>query len=174
MYTIVFIYLLGAAGFDLWSGKIPNWMVALGVGGGVIYRIWEDGIYGLGVAVLNMLFPIVLLFLLFLMHAIGAGDIKLFSVIAIWTGIEKSCYVMAAAFIIGAIWGLVKLLFQRNLAADLMLLLQCIRTSVLTGHPEIFLKAMTWDKHKIHFAVAIAMGFGIVAWQEVVDCISLQ
>lgn len=149
-------------------------MVALGVGGGVIYRVWADGIYGMGIAILNMLFPIVLLFLLFLMRAIGAGDIKLFSVIAIWVGMKQSCYVIAAAFVIGAIWGLAKLILSGSLTAGALLLLQCVRTSILTGHPETFLKDLKWDKHKIHFAVAIAMGFALVSWQEVVNCISLQ
>lgn len=148
-------------------------MVALGVGGGVIYRIWENGLRGLGIALYSMLFPIVLLFLLFLMRAIGAGDIKLFSVIAIWIGVWKSCYVIAASFVIGAVWGLGKMILKGDLTAGILLFLQCARASILTGHPEVFLRGLKGDTHKIHFAVAIAMGFGLVMWREVVDCIKL-
>lgn len=170
---IIFCYLLVAAGFDLWSGKIPNWIVAIGAMGGVIYRVWERGIVGFGLAIFYMLFPIILLYLLFLMRALGAGDIKLFSVIAIWTGIQKSCYVIFCSLLAGAIYGAVKLIYHKSLISSLLRFVQYAGRILSTGDIEPYRTKHTWDKHSIHFALAIAIGFGIASIWEVVFCGSL-
>ena len=130
-------------------------MVALGVGGGVIYRVWEDGIYGMGIAILNMLFPIVLLFLLFLMRAIGAGDIKLFSVIGGFISFKELTGCIVWAFFIGAVLSLVKMLFDKNLKERLILGKSYV-VSLLSG--QIMAYPYKTKTSLIHFSLPILLG----------------
>ena len=80
--TILVIIMLGlAVCFDLWKSKIPNWLTGMGVMTGYAAHIRGEGEKGILLVTVMMLIPVILFYLLFLMHAMGAGDIKLLSVI---------------------------------------------------------------------------------------------
>lgn len=76
--TILVIIMLGlAVCFDLWKSKIPNWLTGMGVMTGYAAHIRGEGEKGIILVTVMMLIPVILFYLLFLMHAMGAGDIKL-------------------------------------------------------------------------------------------------
>ena len=62
--------------------------------------------------VVNIFIPVIFLFLLFQMRALGAGDIKLFSMLGAFISTEQLLKLMALAFCIGALLGICKIIYQ--------------------------------------------------------------
>lgn len=73
--------LVVAAVQDVRSGKISNRLIVTGLIMGLIIQVMEHRICGVYYFLRNISVPVVLLYLLFQMRVLGAGDIKLFSMI---------------------------------------------------------------------------------------------
>jgi prepilin peptidase CpaA len=98
--------------------RISNKLVIAGICIGSLHNFLQLGIYGLVCSILWGIIPIAILFILYIISALGAGDIKLFAVIGIFGGISFCFKAIIIAFIIGAIISLVKMvrhgiLFER-------------------------------------------------------------
>lgn len=61
--------------------------------------------------ILNVTIPVILLYLLFRMRALGAGDIKLFSVTGSFMTAEQLMRVIIYSFVIAAVLGMGKALY---------------------------------------------------------------
>lgn len=73
----------------------------------------EQGRTSISLWFFGMLLPILLLFPLFLMKALGAGDIKLFSVVGCFCGAASVYHSIGAAFVIAAFLSLLHLIKYR-------------------------------------------------------------
>lgn len=104
-YVCLFIFLLGAVGYDIDYRRIPNLWSLFGILVGVIISFVESGIHGCVFSLLGVAMPVAVLFILFIWSVLGAGDIKLFSVIGAFVGISV-WKVAAYAFVLTAIYGL--------------------------------------------------------------------
>ena len=80
-FTLLIILCI-AVWFDLKTDKVPNWLILVGYGAGALFRIGQAA--DIPVYLERMALPIVILYPLFLIRGLGAGDIKLFSVISIF------------------------------------------------------------------------------------------
>lgn len=126
---------------DFWEMKISNRLIASGLILGLVLRIMGEGSAGIVHFLVNISIPVIFLFLLFQMRALGAGDIKLFSVAGGFLTIRQLLYVMLAAFFSAAFIGLGKLLCEKRAAG-------------------IFRHQRTL----IHFSTSILIGYFIVVW----------
>lgn len=124
---------------DFREMKISNRLIASGLIIGLALRIMGEGSAGIVHFLVNISVPVILLFLLFQMRALGAGDIKLFSVVGGFLTTRQLVYVMAAAFILAAVIGLGKLAYVK----------------LTTG-------SFGKGKTLIHFSAAILIGYLIV------------
>ena len=115
--------------------KISNRLIVCGLIWGLVLKIWGNGYVGILYFILNITIPVVLLFLLFQMHALGAGDIKLFSVVGSFITTEQLIRVMLYSFVIAAILGVGKVLYLH------------------LGHRKQGGEKLT----KIHFSIAILL-----------------
>ena len=68
-------------------------------------RLIQYGPAGIVISIFHITIPVILLFLLFQAHVIGAGDIKLFSITGIFLTTEQLLKVMLLSFFIAAIYG---------------------------------------------------------------------
>lgn len=153
------LLLLTAAVTDLCSGRISNRLIGLGLTMGLAVQIWESGWSGFILFVIQVLFPVIVLFLLFLMRALGAGDIKLFSVVSgIWN-LKVICYCMFFSFLAGAIVSLGKLLFYKNLRARLQYFCFYVWLSLTEKQIGAYDRGRSEKETIIHFSVAIFIGF---------------
>ncbi len=66
---------------DFHTGRIPNRFILISLFSGIIYQIHVVGIKALPAVMLGIIFPIILLFPIFIIKGLGAGDIKLIAVI---------------------------------------------------------------------------------------------
>ncbi|MFU0827959.1 MAG: hypothetical protein ACFWTJ_10605 [Lachnoclostridium sp.] len=106
LVSLLFIAVLD----DLRSWKVSNSLILIGILAGMIYDIYEYGWTGINIWLSGVFLPILLLFPLFMIKALGAGDIKLFSVIGSFCGGTFVLKSIAAAFIVGAGMSLILLI----------------------------------------------------------------
>ena len=109
---------------------------------GLAYRIFGEGGAGILTFLIQISIPVILFYLLFQMRALGAGDIKLFSMIGAFISTQELVWVVAASFIIGAVLGLLKLL-----------------------HKYFLQKNYDGKLTKIHFSPAIIIAYLINIWR---------
>ena len=159
MWTLLLLVI--AAVTDMRTGRISNRLVCLGIVTGFFVQIWESGYRGLALSVLQIVFPVIVLFLLFLMHALGAGDIKLFSMIGSLWNLKVLCYCMVFSFVAGAVISLIKLLYQKNLFARLIYFFHYIGRCLGARNILIYREQSEGNQNIIHFSVAILAGFCI-------------
>ena len=119
--NIVYVFFLSFTAYmcDLWSQKIPNALIMMGYATGFVYIIYEKGPPGIPEAVISLAWPILLLIVLYRMRALGAGDIKLLSVISVFLDFHQMLTVIYLSFLTGAVVGLVRLLLHGEMVAHL-------------------------------------------------------
>ena len=76
------------------------------------------------------------------MHALGAGDIKLFSMIGAFISTEQLLQIMLLAFVVGAVIGVLKLVYRR----------------LFTGY-------VCGKLTQIHFSPAVLIAYLISIWR---------
>ena len=147
IYLIPLIATVSAAVVqDLRDWRIPNRLIAIGLMQGMIISAWMHGFgQGLLVSVSGSVIPVLILYVLFLMRALGAGDIKLFAVAGTFVGTDV-VRVMIYSFLAG---GVISLFF----------LLKEVLMSV-TNRKEISTKQFYRNlmKSRVHFSAAIMGG----------------
>lgn len=128
--------LLLAVRMDLRSYKISNHLILIGIITGFLFDVYEYGQAGISLWLPGILLPVILLFPLFIIKALGAGDIKLFSVIGSFYGAAYVLKSIAAAFILGAVMSLIYLIKYKMVFYRFRHLFNYIRTSItnVTNH----------------------------------------
>ena len=111
---IVYGFTIVAAIMDIRFQKISNRLIVIGLGVGLIRRLLLEGGAGLFAGVIQIILPVIFLYLFFLIGALGAGDIKLFSLIGGFVNLRELATCVIAAFVIGAIWSFVWLLLKKD------------------------------------------------------------
>ena len=136
IYLVLTICLAYAVYTDLTQTRISNRLILSGVLFGFLYRAVTEGGMGVFFFFVNISIPVILLNLLFQMRALGAGDIKLFSMLGVFLSTEQLLRVMVTAFVIFAILGLLKIAYQ-----------------------FIFMQRKLGKQTQIHFSPAILMAY---------------
>jgi len=95
---------------DFISYKISNHLILSGIIIGLVVNVYQMGWTGAVMWLCGVMVPIVLLCPLFFLKALGAGDIKLFSVVGGFYGIVFVLKSILIAFIIAAIMSVIHLI----------------------------------------------------------------
>ena len=89
-------------------------MILFGLVLGLTGRLVTDGVAGIPIYLVNIVLPVFLLFLLYRFRALGAGDIKLFSMLGGFLQTRDLLMVILYSFFFGAAIGLPKLIKTRQ------------------------------------------------------------
>ena len=89
-----------AAVEDVRSGKVSNRLIATGLMTGVFVQIYERRVCGVYYFLGNISIPVILLYLLFQMRVLGAGDIKLFSMLGSLLTFQELCRCLIYTFFV--------------------------------------------------------------------------
>lgn len=108
-----------AAFIDIRSRRIPNWLTLGGVITGLSVQTVYGGFSGLKAAAAGMTVAFGLYFLLYLLHAMGAGDVKLMAGVGALVGPAKWMTIFAASAIAGGILALAAVIVKRRLRSTL-------------------------------------------------------
>ena len=143
------------------SFQISNRLIASGLVLGLILQVLEAGVKGIGVFFINVSLPVILCYLLFLIHALGAGDIKLFSVIGgIW-GFTVLRDTIVISFLVAAVLAAGKLFYHRNLISRLCVFQAYVAQIIHSGRLREYPQEIQGKQHVIHFSVSILIGYAI-------------
>lgn len=142
---------------DLQDHKIKNPLILTGYAAGFWYIIFRQGVPGIPIFFGRALLPIALFYILFVIGVLGAGDIKLISVLSTFLTIKETSTVIIISFVLGAIWALFRMLFTREFSARIAYFSGyaslCLREKKLLPYQRVGKNAV------IHFSVPIFISF---------------
>jgi prepilin peptidase CpaA len=153
------IILVFATREDLMNHRIPNVLVAMGLGIGFLVqtsvRGWDGAIFSL----LGALVGLSALLPFYLARAMGAGDVKLMAAVGSFLGPQSAVLAVALTLIVGAV-----------LAVGFILLRTLLRSApsgTTLASPLYWLA--TWEsarRERFPYALAITVGALLVLWLQ--------
>lgn len=146
------------------TNRIPNGFLAIGMMIGLGGSQWYGP--GLSSSFASMLLAFLLMYPLFKIGGLGAGDIKTFVMTGCFLGIREFLEVFTAAFVIGAAMSAVKLSAERNGRERLAYLLAYAAEVVNSRRWRLYEEDVKneqrpYQRNKIHFTVPILLGMAL-------------
>ena len=108
------LMLLAAFVTDLRSMKIPNVITVTGIFTGLSYHLLTDGWRGAWFSAAGAAVGFGLMFVLYLLRAVGGGDVKLFAGIGAWTGMALTLSTMMYSILAAGCIGLILLIWRQE------------------------------------------------------------
>ncbi len=159
---LVAALVVGAAVLDVRSRRIPNWLVLAGAATGFAWQMFYPALVGGGLAfaLKGMLVGFALLLPLYLLRAMGAGDVKLMAMVGTFLGPWDVASAALLSFIAGGVVALGVSLAKGALGQLLTnvknMLIGSLMSAATTGRATVDAPAASVGK--VPFGVAIAMG----------------
>ena len=158
--TVLLFVLLLASLWDYTKGRIPNLLLAIGAMYGLLRVIYYHNFLS---HIPGILFPILVFYPLYKIGTIGAGDIKLFSVMGFYLSFMENIYCIFLAFVIGAVVAFIIRKGNGNVTDRISYLISYLRDSLLKGKFRYyyqdengnFLSQEEKRKSQIHLAIPI-------------------
>lgn len=159
--SLLLLLLFLAVLADLWRDRIPNGFLATGIIVGLIgsYRCGP----GLFCSAASASLAFLLLYPLFKIGTLGAGDLKTLIMTGCFLTVEEFLTVLAAAFAVGGALSLIKLFAERNGRERFACLLSYMAEVTREGHWKLYEENTeedqgAYDRNKIHFTIPILLG----------------
>ncbi len=116
-FSFILLLLVIAPAFitDMTRKKIPNLLTVTGAAIGLIYHFIAESWQGLLFAAVGSLCGFSALFLLYLLGAVGAGDVKLFAAVGALVGAQQTADIFIYSIIFAGFIGILILLIRRLL-----------------------------------------------------------
>lgn len=159
--SLLLLLLLLAALADLKTDRVPNGFIAAGIVTGLICSHLAGP--GLFRSAASVFLAFLLMYPLFKIGTLGAGDIKVLIMTGCFLTVREFLKVLAAAFAIGALFSVVKLLAEHNGKERLLYLLSYVSDVIRGGHWKLYGESLKQDekayrRNKIHFTVPVLLG----------------
>jgi prepilin peptidase CpaA len=113
--TILVALVLAAAFWDLKSRRIPNWLSLTGIICGVALNSFLFGWTGLKDSLAGMGTAFGVYFVLYLVRAMGAGDVKLMAAVGSFVGPGNWFFIFMITAILGGVIALTVLLWRKRM-----------------------------------------------------------
>ena len=156
-----------AVGMDLSSCRIKNQLIIFGMAAGILSWLPFSSKEDVGSLLAGIVIPIVVCWIPFLMHALGAGDIKLFSVVGCINGGWDAVFCIGFSFFIAAVMSLCRLIREKQLWTSLGECYQYFQQIFMEQKIRPY-SGRKKPGHVIHFSMAII--FGYLVWMGVKIC----
>lgn len=137
---------------------ISNRLIAAGLATGFMIQVAKYQVWGIYYYLRNISVPVILLYLLFQMRVLGAGDIKLFSMIGSIVTIQELCRCIVFAFAAGGLMAFFILAADRRRWERLKHGGRYLAQLVLTGRLEPYTPPETEEVSPFPFSVPILFG----------------
>lgn len=158
LLTALVMSLVGAV-IDLRQHRIPNWLTYPGILLGLLLRGALFGWRGLLTALGGCLLAGGIMFLFYMVRAMGAGDVKIMAAIGALVGPGEVVNVLLATAIFGGILAIAYAIYRGRMVSTLKNLASVLRFHAWAGvqaHPELNLDNPT--ALRMPYGLAIALG----------------
>lgn len=155
--SLVLVVLILALYYDLRENKIKNFVTLPAAIAGLVLNSWHEGWMGFWAALQGWLIPTLLLFILYYINVMGAGDIKLFAALGSIMGLPFALESFVHTIFIGGIIAMVLLLVRGQFVASMSRLIRYFKLLMWSGklHPYC---AKEDASSKFAFTTAIVPG----------------
>lgn len=99
---------------DITKQRIPNALNIAGMAAGIVYHGWQGGWSGLAFALTGLVCGFLPMLILYLLRAVGAGDVKLFGALGAVAGAVFTLYAMFLSLLFAGILALFVLLWRSD------------------------------------------------------------
>lgn len=148
---------------DLRTGKVDNGWILFCTVMEILVCFLREGPGGMGKQITGMLLPVIIFAPLFLFHMIGAGDIKLFSVLGGIMGTEKILRCIIYAVTCGAGISLAILILNGDAFSRFWYLREYIREYFQTREIKPYYKRNVASPENFHFTIPVFMSVVLYA-----------
>ncbi|MNO13028.1 Type 4 prepilin-like proteins leader peptide-processing enzyme [compost metagenome] len=151
-------FLAAALITDIRFMRIPNWITLPLLIAGLIVQGVLNGRHGFLVSLFGAGTGFLLLLIMHLLGAVGAGDVKLFAGIGAWTGILFTLQVAVYSVLFGAVIGWIIVLSRRETGRRIRGIISRSAGFLMLRDPRL-LKRRSGDLLKFPFMLAVVPGF---------------
>ena len=143
---------------DVKMHKIPNKVIVCGIILGILYRFVRDDVVEMR-ACYSLLIPFGLLFPIFCLGMIGAGDIKFLCMMAVVMEPVQALYLVFYSCIFGAVWAGGKMVKNKSLKRRFGYLKAYMKNLLITEQAKKYFVKDQGYSDTIPFALPIALSF---------------
>lgn len=158
---MLFFFLAAAVYTDLREEKIYNGCIAAGWAAALLCNLADSGLRGIPLFLCGAGTALPL-FLLFLFRMLGAGDIKLLSVVGGFAGPEAGFRCILYSFLCGAVLSAAVLALNGDIRERFQYLFSYMKQYGTDGERRAYRKPGKRRPEHIHFSVAVLMG--VLLW----------
>jgi prepilin peptidase CpaA len=173
----LFVWLIAAATIDVRTRRIPNVVVGLGIVCGLavqsltphgngLFAFWWGGL-GVVQALLGLLLGLALFMPLYVLRAVGAGDVKLLAMVGVWLGPALLLSTTLLIVLSGGAMALV-MMFASGSTRQVLSNLRVMATAGMIGTPSgqpAVLGTPVRSSVRLPYALAITVGTAMqIVW----------
>ena len=155
-----------AAAHDVYDGRVPREVTSIGM---IISQAWVICHSSVQDALIALIFGFLLLLILyplFMIGTIGAGDIKLIMILPAYMTFPDSLQTVFISFVCGACIGMVRMIATRTLIARLKVMKNYISVVSEAGRLVMYdtpgaMKDSQPKDHQIHFTIPLLIGTAV-------------
>ncbi len=158
----LFLLLIAAVFMDFKNDRIANGWIVFGTLTGAAFRIGENGLYGVCSAAVAMFLSICILYPVYKINGLGAGDVKLFLMIGSFVTIQQMLRIIIVSFLIGAVFSIGKLISEANFKERMQYLFSYMCDVLRERQWKLYGDNLKEDHgkvtgNKIHFALPVCI-----------------
>lgn len=146
--------------YDIKSRRIPNWLIAIGIISSLCFHMFSGYGYGFTFWATGLLVGFLFFLPLYVMRAMGAGDVKLMAAVGSFVGGIAAFQTVILTLLAGGVMALLVVLWNRSwklVSENLRLIITSMTISVLTTQlPKA--EAPVKSAGSLPYGVAIATG----------------
>ena len=144
---------------DVRGRRIPNWLTYSGIIAALLVRFVLGGWAEVRDGLAGMLLAGGIFFLLFLLGAMGGGDVKLMGAVGAWVGLAQVGILLIVAAVAGGLLAVGYMLVYKRILETLRNMMELLRHHLTEGFkPHPFLNVRETNTLRLPYGLAIAIG----------------
>lgn len=158
---LLIVFIVVSLSFDITKRIIPNWLVLMGVIGGILLPLLALDISRLLECIGAIFMVFIILIIPFLSGGLGGGDVKMIMAIGVIMGISFTLRTIIYTAIIGGFISIGMMVYYGTFKTSIIKIKQYVCTMVLTGN----LSTLESSTENLYFPYSIAIAMGaVMSW----------